>query len=89
MGGKVYTKLSKIAIADFKSCVLQCLSIDSFHISCSGSFPDKKKVEEDNLDRSFEASDHINQVRLVTPYPSRIYPLHHMFDCISFCILRT
>jgi hypothetical protein len=61
-------KLPKIGIADFKSCILQSLSIDSFHISCSGSFPDRKKVEEDKLDSSFEASDHIKLVRLVTPF---------------------
>lgn len=64
----MYMTLPKIGIADFKSCVLQSLSIDSFHILCSGSFPDKKKVEEDNLDSSFEASDHVKQVRLVTPF---------------------
>ncbi len=65
----MYMMWPRIAMTDFKTCLLQSISIDFLcMLLCSGSFPDKKRVDGDSLDSSFEASDRIKLVRLVTPY---------------------
>lgn len=47
----------------FKSCLLQILSIDSWRLMLShGSFPGKKRVEEDSVGSSVEES---NRTKLV------------------------
>lgn len=50
--------ISKIGILQFALLIL-------VYALCSGSFPDKKIVEEDNINSSFEGSDRIKLVRLV------------------------
>ncbi|XWS41991.1 hypothetical protein CRYUN_Cryun17cG0130100 [Craigia yunnanensis] len=50
----------RIVMTFFKSCLLQILSIDSWRLILShSSFPDKKRVEEDGLGSSLEASNRI------------------------------
>ncbi|MBA0770137.1 hypothetical protein Gotri_018809 [Gossypium trilobum] len=48
----------RVAMTLFKSCLLQILSIDSWRLMLShGSFPGKKRVEEDGFGSSVEASN--------------------------------
>ncbi|KAG4121241.1 hypothetical protein ERO13_D11G194000v2 [Gossypium hirsutum] len=48
----------RVAMTLFKSCLLQIVSIDSWRLMLSrGSFPGKKRVEEDGFGSSVEASN--------------------------------
>lgn len=65
----MFMKWPIIAMTDFKPCLLQSIFLTFLcTLLCSDSFPDKKRVGGDNVDSSFEASDRIKMVRLVTPF---------------------
>lgn len=60
MNKKSCRKCSRCGIREVK-CHLQSISINPF--CCIGSFPDKKRGQEDDLDSSYEASVRVKLVR--------------------------
>lgn len=61
MNKKSCRKCSICGIREVKCHLLQSISINPF--CCIGSFPDKKRVQEDDLDSSYEASVRVKLVR--------------------------
>lgn len=64
MDDKSCLKCPRYGMKDVKSHVLQSISIKYFcSLLCIASFPEKRRVEEDDLDSLYEASDRVKLVR--------------------------